>query len=245
MADLKISQLTTASSITGTEIIPIIQGGSNKSASNDLLVSSFLNSGKTVDININGTIAASQLTVDQIQTSAGTTPTITSDGNLNLDVAGRVDITSGSLTLGRFTNTQRDNIPAINGTLIYNTTDNTLQLYANGAWLTVSIPQSNTVTITSTDSLTPNADNATQYNITALATNLIVNAPIGTPKDGQKLIIRLKDNNTSRTVTWNGAFRSIGISLPAATAAGKTTYVGFLYNQSSSSWDALAVKTEI
>jgi hypothetical protein len=244
--NLKISQMTEAESLTGSELIPIIQDGVNKITDPNLVVTSVLSAENTMDITIVGTVTSTELVTDQIRTSSDETPVISSNGNLNFAVAGRIDIESGSLTLGRFNNSERDSIPAVNGTIIYNTSDNTIQVYAAGSWLTISVPQNNTVSSTSTEELTPNIDAATQYNITALASNLSILAPTGTPRDGQKLIIRLKDSGgVNRNITWNSAYRSIGISLPTVTVTTKVTYVGFIYNQAESVWDAVAVKTQV
>lgn len=245
MADLKISQLPAASSIAGTELVPIIQNGANKITNPDQMVSSILSAGKSINISVAGTVTSSELVTDQIRTSTGETPIITSDGNLNFAVAGRIDITSGSLTLGRFNNTERDSIPAVNGTIIYNTSDNTIQAYAGGSWLTISIPQFVTISVTTTSTLVPNSDLATQYSITALASDLSVEAPIGNPKNGQKMIIRIKDHGgVNRSISWNPVYRAVGVGLPTLTAISKVTYIGFLYNQDESHWDAVAVKTQ-
>ena len=246
MANTKISQMPEAEVLTGVELIPIVQDGVNKRTDLNLVVTSVLSAENTMNINIVGTVTSTELVTDQIRTSSDETPVISSDGNLNFAVAGRIDIESGSLTLGRFDNSERNSIPAVNGTIIYNTSDNTVQVYAGGSWSTISVPQNNSVSYTSIEELTPNIDVATQYNITALASNLSILAPTGTPRDGQTLIIRLKDSDgVNRNITWNSVYRPIGVSLPAATAISKTTYVGFLYNQEASTWDAVAVKTQV
>lgn len=92
--------------------------------------------------------------------------------------------------------------------------------------------------------ITPDADFANQYNVTALAVPATIAAPSGTPVDGQKLLIRLKDNGTARALTWNAIYRTIGTTLPATTVATKTTYVGCIYNAADTKWDVVAVTTE-
>jgi hypothetical protein len=101
-----------------------------------------------------------------------------------------------------------------------------------------------TSTTTSTSSLTPDVAAFDQYNITALATTIAINAPIGTPVDGTKLIFRILDNGTSRTLNWNGTYTVIGPTLPASTTAGKMTYVGCIYNSTNTRWDVVAVTTQ-
>lgn len=83
-----------------------------------------------------------------------------------------------------------------------------------------------------------------QFEITAQAGALLFNAPGGTPVGGQKLIIRIKDNGTSRALTYNAIFRAIGVTLPTATTISKTTYMGFIYNATDTKWDCVAVATE-
>lgn len=104
------------------------------------------------------------------------------------------------------------------------------------------------VSTTSTSSLTVNSDTTDQSVITALAANLAINIPSGTPVNGQKLTIRLKDNGTTRTLTWDtapGGWREIGVVLPAATTANKVSYIGAVYNSDESYWDVVAVTTQL
>ena len=77
-----------------------------------------------------------------------------------------------------------------------------------------------------------------------MANGATIGAPTGTPINGQKLIIRIKDNGTARVLTWDtssGAYRAIGTILPTTTTISKTTYVGCIYNAADSYWDVIAV----
>lgn len=96
----------------------------------------------------------------------------------------------------------------------------------------------------SASSLTPDVSAFDQYAYTALAANLAINAPTGTPVDGQKLLFRLLDNGTSRTLTWDGTYTVIGVTLPGSTTINKTTYVGCIYNSGATRWDVVAVTTQ-
>ena len=93
-----------------------------------------------------------------------------------------------------------------------------------------------------------NSDSFDQQGFTALANALTINADAGTPTDGQRTILRFKDNGTGRALTWttgaSNSFRAIGVTLPTTTVANKTTYVGCVYNSADSRWDAVAVTTE-
>lgn len=92
--------------------------------------------------------------------------------------------------------------------------------------------------------ITPTAVTVNQYNVTALAVPATIAAPSGTSVDGQKLLIRLKDNGTARALTWNAIYRVIGSTLPTTTVATKTTYVGCIYNAADAVWDVVAVTTQ-
>ena len=69
-------------------------------------------------------------------------------------------------------------------------------------------------------------------------------APSGSPANGQKMIIRLRQDVVgSRTVTWNAIYRfGTDITTPTlTTTASKTDYVGFIYNSTDITWDCVAV----
>ena len=97
---------------------------------------------------------------------------------------------------------------------------------------------------TSTATLNPDISTFDQYNLTAQAVGLTVAAPAGTPVDGNKLIIRILDNGTSQTITWNGTYTAIGVTLPTATTANKMIYVGCVYNSANTRWDVIALTTQ-
>lgn len=96
----------------------------------------------------------------------------------------------------------------------------------------------------SASTLTPDISASDVYAYTALAAGLTINAPTGTPVDGDKLIFRLLDNGTSRALTWNATYTVIGVTLPTATTISKTTYVGCIYNANNTRWDVIAVTTQ-
>jgi hypothetical protein len=100
------------------------------------------------------------------------------------------------------------------------------------------------VVAASASTLTPDVSAGDQYAYSALAANLTINAPTGTPTDGDKLIFRLLDNGTARTLTWNATFTVIGVTLPTTTVISKTTYVGCIYNANNTRWDVIAVTTQ-
>jgi len=99
-------------------------------------------------------------------------------------------------------------------------------------------------TVASSATITPVGDDNDLYTVTALATNTTIASPSGTPTNGQKLMIRIKDNGVTRTLTWNAIYNVVGVTLPTDTTAEKTHYIGCVYNSSNSKFDVLAVGVE-
>jgi hypothetical protein len=100
------------------------------------------------------------------------------------------------------------------------------------------------VSTASGSSLTPNGDTTDQYEVTALAVGATINAPSGTPTAGQRLIIRIDDNGSAQSLSWNAIYRAVGTTLPSTTVAGKTLYVGCVYNINKTKWDVIAISQE-
>jgi hypothetical protein len=123
-------------------------------------------------------------------------------------------------------------------------TSGNLSMAAGGAIVSSRI-NPRTSTTTSTATLTPDIQTADQYNLTAQAVGLTIAAPTGTPVDGNKLLLRILDNGTSRALTWNGTYTVIGTTLPTATTANKMVYVGCIYNAANTRWDVIAVTTQV
>jgi len=101
-----------------------------------------------------------------------------------------------------------------------------------------------TVSTASTATLTPDISAYDQLNLTAQAVSLTVAAPTGTPVDGNKLVIRILDNGTPQTITWNATYTVIGVTLPTTTTANKMVYIGCVYNSTNTRWDVVAVSTQ-
>jgi len=84
-----------------------------------------------------------------------------------------------------------------------------------------------------------------QVTVTGLAQTLTIGAPTGSPLNGQRLTIRIKDDGTTRPLSWNGAFKAYtDVTLSTGTTAGKTMYWQALYNSTDSKWDVLASQGE-
>lgn len=78
----------------------------------------------------------------------------------------------------------------------------------------------------------------------SLAVNTVIDAPTGTPVDGQAFIYMIRDNGSSRTVGYNAIFRPIGITPPGSTVAGKWMYLSGRYNAQDVKYDLLSVGRE-
>lgn len=93
--------------------------------------------------------------------------------------------------------------------------------------------------------ITPDAGSVGAHqvvNVGSLTGALTIGAPTGTPVDGQSILIRLKDNGTSRALTWNAAFVSSGVAtLLAATVISKQHTILLVWHNSISKWVCLAV----
>jgi hypothetical protein len=106
-------------------------------------------------------------------------------------------------------------------------------------------PVTNTITSSATPAI--NTDTTNIFTITALAAAItsFTTSLTGTPINGQKLIVRIKDDGTARALAWGASFASRGATLPTTTVLGKYLYVGFIYNSTASVWDCVAVSAEV
>lgn len=75
--------------------------------------------------------------------------------------------------------------------------------------------------------------------ITSFTTNLI-----GTPANGARMTIRIKDNGTARALTFGTSFEACGVTLPTTTTISKRTTVGFIWDSTTSKWGCVASVTE-
>lgn len=95
--------------------------------------------------------------------------------------------------------------------------------------------------------LTPNINTTDLFIAEGLTGSITFAVPSGIPANGQRLLIRIRDNGTARAITWTGTasgYRALGTTLPTTTTSGKTTYAGCIYNSAASFWDVVAVVTE-
>jgi len=122
-------------------------------------------------------------------------------------------------------------------------TANAAFIQANAAFNAANTTTSNNDS-TLSGTIIPLANTSDQFNILGITGDITIYDPAGTPTEGQKLIIRIKDAGTSVNLSWNVIYRSIGVNLPSTTSASKTAYIGFVYNTTDTKWDAVAVSLQ-
>ena len=156
---------------------------------------------------------------------------ISNSGGLSTDTL----TVSGTATLPTLGNTSITGTLSVSGatTLSGTTTHSGATTFNNSVVVTPS-------SITSNATITPTLT-STMYIVSALAVGATIAAPSGSPTDGQSLIIRIKDNGTSQTLSWNSIYNVIQVTLPTATTISNTHYIGCKYNAATSKWDVLSV----
>lgn len=165
-------------------------------------------------------------------------------GGFTLTLGGNATFANAFTTVGAYGVT----LTATNTTSVTLPTTGTLATLAGTETLTNKRVNPRVDTIASAATITPTADTCDVYTVTALATNPTFAIPSGTPVNGQKLMIRIKDNGSSRTMSWTttaGGYRVIGTVLPTTTTINKTIYVGCVYNSDAGYWDVVGIASEV
>lgn len=63
--------------------------------------------------------------------------------------------------------------------------------------------------------------------------------------DGWGWVIRIKDNGGAQTIGYGTQYRAVGVTLPTTTVAGKTLYLGGIWNAAATKVDIVAVQQEV
>jgi hypothetical protein len=125
-----------------------------------------------------------------------------------------------------------------NSGLVYNSAANSLTVTKV---IGMRIPSVYSTTYSATT--TPNIDTYDVIDLTAISDTLVWANPSGTPTNEQKLMLKWKDNGTSRAMSFGTSYASTAsITFPSSTTAGKTGRMMFIYNAANSvnKWEAWA-----
>ena len=110
-----------------------------------------------------------------------------------------------------------------------------------GLWKRYSNRYPSVQTVTSSATVTPtSADDMVK--VTAQAADLTLANPTGTFVEGQVLVVRVKDNGTSRSLTYGSYYRAFGQALPTSTVISKTLYLTCVFNSTDTKFDVTFVK---
>lgn len=207
---------------TGFQAAPLTGAGNIVLSTGATLVAPNLGTPATlVGTNITGT--ASGLTAGSVTTNANLTGPITSVGNAT-SVASQTG-TGSTFVMNTSPTLVTPNLGTPSAIDLTNATN-------------VPREQPRVVATASTATLTPNSATTDIAAVTAQAAGLTIAAPTGSPVDGQRLTIRIRDNGTTRALTWNAAYVPFASGqLPSTTVINKTHYFDFDWNAATSAWE--------
>jgi hypothetical protein len=100
------------------------------------------------------------------------------------------------------------------------------------------------LSVTSSATVTPNADTYDGVSITAQAVGLTLANWIGTPLNMQAMIIRINDNGSAQSITYGSQYRALGVTLPTTTVANKTLYLACIWNSLASKIDVIGTPVQ-
>ena len=90
------------------------------------------------------------------------------------------------------------------------------------------LPQLGTIASSATPAI--NVGTVDYFSVTALAVAITGFVISGTPVDGQRLHISIKDNGTARAITWGTSFEASTITLPITTVINARLDCEFIWN---------------
>ena len=128
-----ILTLTATTSVTGGSII--LSGGTIDTTDSSHITippAVVMQSDLTVE---NDLTVGNNIIADSFQSVGAGTPTLTSDSSIILSAVDRVNVTVGPINHASYTTTLRDGLSSVNGDVIYNSSTNAFQGYANGSWV--------------------------------------------------------------------------------------------------------------
>lgn len=175
-----------------------------------------------------GTFGATQAANDST-TLIATTAFVTTANNLKANLASPTFTGAPTLPTGAIAVTQAQG-------------DNTTAVATTAFVKVARDPQVQTLTSSATPTPTFLND---QLDITAQAVAITTfTNPTGTAIHGRRLLVRIKDNGSSQTISWGTVYAPMGQSLPTSTPAGKWMVLGFIYDNTRSKFDLIAKSVE-
>ena len=174
-----------------------------------------------------------------------------SDGFL-ITPTGKITLQAGTISaMGnvQLNNLSNDRITYIDNNNILNTaTIGTGLTFSSGVLsTTATIPVISTTTVISTatssviDVSTPN----TYYSVTSLSTSITFTTS-GTYSNFDKMVVRIKDNGATQSLTFNPTYyEAKGQALPTTTVISKVLTIGFIYDSVTTKFGCVSVAQEI
>lgn len=99
----------------------------------------------------------------------------------------------------------------------------------------------NVQSVASAASITPTFSNDA-VEVTAQAAALTINNPTGTAVNRHGMVLYIRDNGTTRTLTWDSQWRpAVGVTLPAATTPNKWHFIVASFCNADTKWDVHSV----
>ena len=208
----------------GTSNLSVTDGNLSVGSNPVVTVSPTGTSNTTGNMNVVGNITGSNVISSGLITATG-------------NITGNYLVGNGSQLTGMYGNANvATYLPTYSGNLSPGNISS-----VTGTITGVVIPKANTVTDGTSISInTDLADLFIQTN-TQTAGTLTINAPSGTPVNGQKFMIRLS-STAIQTFSWNAIYAgSTDLPLPGTSSgSGKYDYLGFIYNSTATKWQLLA-----
>jgi hypothetical protein len=230
LADAKISALPAATADTAAEI-PVNEGGTTKKVS-------MTAAGAAIIEDADAATQRTTLGLGTIATQAANNVTISGGSVTGITDLAVADGGTGASTLTGLVKGNGTSaftaVTAPSGAVVGDTDTQTL----SNKRFTARV-----VTVADATSITPNIDTTDvcyQLNTQAAGT-LTINAPTGTPVDGDAFIIKVKCTN-AQTLSFNAIYRGgTDIALPTVTTAAKIDRMGFRYDPVGTKWDIVSL----
>jgi hypothetical protein len=105
-------------------------------------------------------------------------------------------------------------------------------------------PAPRTLSVASSATPSIDLDLYDALSITALAAAMTSLSFTGTAANFRRLLVRIKDDGTSRAIAWGSQFVAMGVPLPTATVPNKVLTVGFFYDSVISKFGCVASAQE-